>query len=937
MQRRTPGAPGPGTRSTARPVQPSRSAVGGFPRPGGPETDGPEAPGRDPRMAARRGLGAWAAVVTAVRTPFLLFRFPGILFAVVLAAAILGVATAASPLFLSSAATAAVRQVTSATGNVPALSLSTYSTIASDVAAYRNRLLRQTTAHVHGLGAPVATVLGGRQQVANPRLGPTAQTPTVVVATRTGAEWHLRFVAGAPRPDGVWVADVVARALRLHAGDTVRIGSAPTATATVAGIYRALADLPQEAYWVPISGFVYPQSPSSPTPPPLLLSSVQEFDRIEGILQDQGQYRWDFALARTDLTLPQAERLSNQVQRVIVRVSDPSTEVGSAFVRPASTSPLPSLVQQATQTVVALTGPVDTLAVAGRVVALAVVAAAGLFLVSRRRVEFTFLNARGVGPVRIAGRSVVEAILPAAAGAAAGWYAGTWLVRALGPTGTVTPDAVGSAARQVAWSAGVAVLFLGAVAAVAVRSESEARTGGRLRTVAARFPWEVVVLALAAASYYEVATRGTAPVAQGGPPKVDRLLLLFPILFIAGLAGVAVRILRGYLPRLRSVGARLPAAPYLAIRRLGSVPKLATSLVTATALGVGILVFAGVFTDSVRTTANTKALVSVGSDVAVTVGAPPTLRDEPFPATATTRLTGSSLEPGGIEGDVLAIDPETFARASFWDSSFSGTSEQDLLALLTTGGAGRLPVVLAGGDRSGPGVLSVQGIDLPVDVVGRATTFPGMPPGRALIVAAEGPLSRALSQAGTSLGAFQSSYQVWVKGDPARLLPLLRQRGFPVELAITADQVRQTPSFLALSWIFGFLESLGVLAGLVGLVALVLYLQARVRSREVAYALSRRMGLRRLSSFLSVALELAGMLLAAFVIGAGLAVGAAFLLYRKADPMPDIPPAPLLRVPMALFLVTAAALVVAAFVAAWRVQRQAERANVAEVMRLAGN
>ena len=80
-----------------------------------------------------------------IRTPFLLFRFPGILFAVLLAALILGVATAASPLFLSSASTAAIRQITATSTNVPALSLSTYDTIAEDVADFRDQKL--TGAH----------------------------------------------------------------------------------------------------------------------------------------------------------------------------------------------------------------------------------------------------------------------------------------------------------------------------------------------------------------------------------------------------------------------------------------------------------------------------------------------------------------------------------------------------------------------------------------------------------------------------------------------------------------------------------------------------------------------------------------------------------------------------------------------------------------------
>jgi hypothetical protein len=73
------------------------------------------------------------------------------------------------------------------------------------------------------------------------------------------------------------------------------------------------------------------------------------------------------------------------------------------------------------------------------------------------------------------------------------------------------------------------------------------------------------------------------------------------------------------------------------------------------------------------------------------------------------------------------------------------------------------------------------------------------------------------------------------------------------------------------------------------------------------------------------------------VIGGGLAVAAAFLLYKKADPMPGIPPNPLLQLPLGLFLLTGALLAAAALVSAWWVQRTAERANVAEVMRLAGS
>src|SRR5262249_34920382 len=159
-----------------------------------------------------------------------------------------------------------------------------------------------------------------------------------------------------------------------------------------------------------------------------------------------------------------------------------------------------------------------------------------------------------------------------------------------------------------------------------------------------------------------------------------------------------------------------------------------------------------------------------------------------------------------------------------------------------------------------PGSLDVQSVTMPIDIVGNAQAFPGMVAGQPLYVTAVAPLQKVLTQAGASLGAFNGSFELWAKGDPGAVLPQMGKDGYPVELAITADAVRQTPGFLSLSWVFGFLEALGVLAGMVALIALVLYLQARQRSREVSYALSRRMGMRKRSNFLSVVFEISGML-----------------------------------------------------------------------------
>jgi putative ABC transport system permease protein len=441
------------------------------------------------------------------------------------------------------------------------------------------------------------------------------------------------------------------------------------------------------------------------------------------------------------------------------------------------------------------------------------------------------------------------------------------------------------------------------------------------------------VLALAGAAFYEIVTRGGGPIgAPDGPPQVDRLLLLFPILFVAGMAGIAVRVLRRLLPRLRA--ARAGRAPvYLAVRRLASAPRMALLLVTASALAVGMLSYAGVLSTSIHRTADAKASLSTGSDVAVSLGGQASAVPG-VPSTPVERIQDAMLGPGGPTVDVLGIERRTFPDAAYWDGSVTGASVEDVMAALAPGTADRLPVVLVGTKTKTASSVVVPGNpSLPVRVVMTLKAFPGSRPGRGLVVADLAGLSRSLQ--GNGVTAFPA-HQLWAKGDPAEVLRALSAARVPVDTVATAGAAKRTPRFLALSWTLGYLEALGVAAGVVALLGMVLYLQARQRDREVAYALARRMGLSSAAHGLSVAGELAGMLLTAFVIGAGLAVLAAALVVGKLDPLPALPPEPLLRLPEGLFAESIGVLLLACAAGAWIVQRRADRANVAEVMRLAG-
>jgi len=216
---------------------------------------------------------------------------------------------------------------------------------------------------------------------------------------------------------------------------------------------------------------------------------------------------------------------------------------------------------------------------------------------------------------------------------------------------------------------------------------------------------------------------------------------------------------------------------------------------------------------------------------------------------------------------------------------------------------------------------------IPIKVAAKVLAFPGMRAGSPLIVMDRDVLL-SLSDIGLEV--------LWAKAPRPEVVSAMRRDGLVVVRSVTTGEVKETPQFLSLSWTFGFLQALGILTGLVALGGAVMYLEARQRSREVSYALSRRMGLGRGAHRRSIGLELGSILVVSLVIGGALSWIAARLVYKKLDPIPSIPPAPLFRLPLVLLAASFAVVVLASWVGARWVQRAADRAKVAEVMRLAG-
>ncbi len=312
---------------------------------------------------------------SVLRAPLRLARFPGILAAVLGSTLIIAVAAGASPLFISATGTAAFRERVRATSPFYAgLSLtSTYTRITPHEVADRTDLAVSVTSRLP-VGPASVTITGSQASVTAPASKAQAQVRLVMAK---GSLSHVQRVAGAGA-DGFWVARSVADALGLEPGGTVTVQLGDRLAAVrVAGVYRDLGLRPLPAFWTPLSSLVYPSDPALPTPPPFLLGEIEPFAHLEAVLRDRGNIRIDYPL-QPALSLSGAETAADAIPAAISDALSPVNVYlgrlqgwvqGPPLFDDAG-SGLPSLVQQAEQTVAAATQPVQAISLAGRLVAL---------------------------------------------------------------------------------------------------------------------------------------------------------------------------------------------------------------------------------------------------------------------------------------------------------------------------------------------------------------------------------------------------------------------------------------------------------------------------------------------------------------------------------------------------------------------------------------
>jgi putative ABC transport system permease protein len=897
--------------------------------------------------------------VTALwrKAPLALRHHPTVAVAVAVAALLVALASSSSPLVGSAAASSALKnKLDELTPFVTGLQIRgrhfvppsrTVERMARDADA-RDAAVRAVEKSLGSVRPPVAALL----LLPNNASSPTGSTQVRLLA-RTDALAHVRVLDRTDGP-GVWIADLAARGLHVKPGGTFELsgfdarGRSREVSVRVKGIYRALAYEAPRPYWANFYEDVFPLDLDSPPPPTFLIVGRGELFRLVHALGAGAAMEsiHELPVDPRHLTLPAGRDLADRFAAVRLSLTSGRTAAAEKLcpiprIRFTGAGPpcdvlssLPSAVTIADANVDAVAPAVTLLSTLGAAIALAVAAAAGAFAVRRRRVEAALRFARGEHVAAFSARTLLEALLPALAGAGAGFALAVVLTGSFAPSGTIDDATFRSAAWRAAAAGAAALCVLTLAAAVAFVHQYD--TGARRRRLG-KLPWELPLLGVAIYLLVDVRTGGgLAKSGSSGAEHPTLAVFLFPLVLVAAVAGLAVRLAR--LPLRPGRGRRIAAFAvpvYLALRRLAAARGLLVVLTVVSAVSLGSFFYAEALAASLKHTTDEKAYISNGGDVAGIVQPSEALpRGFPFPLTKVEFGNGAAAANTAIghKLDVLVVDPATLPAVLHWEDHW-GPNPARLLAELEDAPATPLPVIVT---SNAPPLraLSLQARRVPVTVLGRVQAFPGMTSSPLVVTSADA-FARATAQAHVldPLGVTQT--YVWGKGPPEEVGDAMARAGVDVYFATTVDTFRRDPDVLLATRTYGYLRATALASAVLVLVGLLLYLQARQRSQAIASALAARMGFRRAAEILSLCLEVAAIGFFALAIGATVALLAAGPVVREIDPLPDWQPSPIFVAPLGAVAVAAAVLAVVALVAGAVTSWLARRTDVSEALRVA--
>lgn len=866
------------------------------------------------------------------RAPTLLGRQPGVLAAVVGACAVMAAAASSVPLFVSSVGTAA-NQVQADERCGP----ETGATVFADT---RASALRHPGPDPFDV---VAAHLGPTDrwvQAEGTRLAGATPDRDIEVSlmARDDAAAHIDVLEGGG--DGLWISDRAAHQSGLGVGDLARIGEADVA---VTAVYRDLAALTVDSYWCSNAPLLLFEERNGDlvAPPPLVLVSRDVFADIRAAGGAVAAVAAWQAPLRPALDVTEAETLIDDLachgershRFSWCRSGQPPLASGivarddAHFVSVHLRSALPFVVERTHAIQVSVSSGVWPVAAFATVAGVGLVVAASSLWFDRRRHELALLAVRGASPTALGVKAMLELLPALVVGPVLGFALAYAAVSWLGPSPVFEPSAISDAALIAA--AAVVMSAITVTLGVALRARSH---GPRLRPTALRWiPWEIGFVLLTLASYRRLEEWGV-PVDQGADVShVDAFGLLFPMLAMFSAVAVFVRLVLLALGPVRALTRKAPMPIGLAVRRVGRGRVATAGLLAAAAVAASVLGYAATMERSMYATLDTKATVFVGADTASRVA-----RDSEVPAPLIDRSTIVQFQhqtwvdvDGRREGaTLLAIDPDSFVDAAFWDESFADQSFAEVIAALDRGPSdGPIPAVVLGADVGAVTEVGItEGRTRVVEVapmVGVAA-FPGMRRAEVTVVVAKASIDEF---------GLVGRPELWVRGDHAETVAVLDAAGVVHHEARQTNDVADGAAFRTISWTFGFMKALGLMASLLVIGAVFVHLDARHRERLLAHAFLRRMGMSEQRHRLALAVELAASVLVGCWTGLAIAVGAAAAAHRHMDPEPFFQPSPVLRPAHATLVAAATVAVVLVVVGAALSQRRLERDDPVEVLR----
>ena len=629
----------------------------------------------------------------------------------------------------------------------------------------------------------------------------------------------------------------------------------------VVDTYPLVPTRPESSYWCGLRAFFRSEGSDPADPPRPALLTTSRMLRTAQIFRIA---EWELRPKLAGLSRHDAAVLADHFDE-IAHAADRLVDI-SQIMRGRTVidgQPLRTVIRHAGASTEVVAGTMAPVRLVALLSSLALLGAATALLARERQRELRLRLLKGQSPWSLGLRVARSASSAVMAGTLVGALVALAAVRYLGPAPELETAAIRSSVLYTAVGSVVAFVAIACVAAARSRTFVDARL--RRRSWVRFVPWEVAPVVGAVVCFARLDRIGGIQQVGAIARHADFWAQCFPLLAIIAPLAVLARPTVALLRRWRLAGRRLPPSMMTGLRRSLAEPGVTGAVLLATALAAGSFTVARLLTDSTSVLLSEKAAVYLGSDLTMTTR-DLTVLPPPFDAIGTI-VARSQGHSGSQSVDLLGIDRVTFARAVHWRNDASDQSLNSLLDALAQTSSGALPAIVVGGTLPDTHLESLVRRPMEIDPVGSARWFPGYRNGAILLV-----VDKALLVS----SGFPTSSEILLRDPPPDAFTQLSNQGILVRTPHDQTLVFNVTSFLTVRWAYATLSILGVLIGIVVLLAQLLVLDARRQTRQAAHVLTTRMGLTSRGEAIGLVAELGP----ALAVGAALGVLIGWLVTR---------------------------------------------------------